>query len=408
MPGPPVQIAYVLNSYPLPSHSFIWREIQALERRGVVVTRIAMRRPGMPFVEQRGRDEEVRTTYALEHRVLLVRSFLSCLLRQPIRSLRALLLAVRCGRASSVGLMRHLIYLVEATYVEKACRDHDVDHMHAHFGTNSAMVAMLTSVLGGPGFSFTVHGPEEFDAPAALSLGLKTNAAAFTVAVSQFGRSQLCRWAEFDAWRRISVVHCGIEPAAYEKIEPMPKGPLRLVSIGRLVEQKGQMALVNAMARLRHSHPEIHVTLVGDGEMRSDLEKAVTDQGLEEQVSFSGWLDQKGVKSELDGAHAIVMPSFAEGLPMVIMEAMAAARPVIATSIAGIPELVEHGQTGWLVPAGDEDGLAKAISNAAEQTPDRLEQMGQLARQRVLTRHDIDIEAKKLHHLFEQARGNTY
>lgn len=399
-------IAYVLNTYPQPSHSFIRREIQALERQGHEVVRLAMRRADTPLVDARDRAEAEKTTYVLERGALglggaLLRRFLNA----PGRSLAALRLALRCGRASSSGMARHLIYLAEAAEVVARCQASGSAHIHAHFGTNSATVAMLAHALGGPGYSFTVHGPEEFDAPVALSLGEKLDAARFAVGVSQFGRSQLCRWAGFDTWDRLHVVHCGIEPDAFDDPQPVPEGQLRLVSIGRFVEQKGQMVLVRAMARLVRRHPMVHLDLVGDGEMRPALEKAITEAGLEGNITLTGWLDQDGVRAALERAHALVMPSFAEGLPMVVMEAMAAARPVVATYVAGTPELVLAGETGWLVPAGDDAALSEALAVLAETPVARLREMGEAGRMRVLERHAIDDQARKLADLVAGSEG---
>ncbi len=397
-----MKLAYVLNTYPQPSHSFIRREVQALERLEFDVTRIAMRRAEAELVDARDREEAARTEYVLDQGGMRL---LAGLLPLAVTSRfwRAARLAWRCGRRSEAGRLRHLIYLAEAARVARRCAEEGVEHIHAHFGTNSAAVAMLTHALGGPRYSFTVHGPEEFDAPRALSLDKKLDRAAFAVGVSQFGRSQLRRWADFETWNRLHVIHCGIEPDAFDAPQPLPEGPLRLVSIGRFVEQKGQMILVEALARLRDRLPDLHLALVGDGEMRTDLERAIAGHGLDDRVTLTGWLDQDGVRAELDAAHALVMPSFAEGLPMVVMEAMAAARPVIATYIAGTPELVQEGRTGWLVPAGDPDALAEAIAQAAETPDEDLAKMGRTGRARVFERHDIDTEAAKLAGLFRSA-----
>lgn len=392
-----MKIAYVLNTYPQPSHSFIRRELQALEESDIAVARLAMRRATEPLVDSQDRDEAARTEYVLDAGAVgLSWVLLLALLRAPRRFWSALRLVRRLSRSSPLGLTRHLIYLAEAAYVARRARREGLQHLHAHFGTNAATVAMLAHALGGPGYSFTVHGPEEFDAPGALSLGLKLDRAAFAVGVSQFGRSQLSRWAAFGTWPRLKVVHCGIDPTRFGDLAPLPDGRLRLVSIGRFVEQKGQMVLIEALAQLADSHPDIHLTLVGDGEMRADLEAAIRQQGLEQMVTLTGWLSEDEVQAQIAGAHALVLPSFAEGLPMVIMEAMAAGRPVISTFVAGIPELVVPGETGLLVPAGDVDALARAIGSLSELSTDALQAMGNKGRIRVLARHDMRAEASKL------------
>ncbi|UWQ92245.1 glycosyltransferase family 4 protein [Aliisedimentitalea scapharcae] len=399
-----MKLGYILNTYPQPSHSFIRREIQALERQGFVIDRLAMRRASVGLVDPQDQAEADRTQYVLDAgSVGLLMALLGVLLRGPVRGISALVLTWRMGRVSHVGVLRHVIYLAEAAWVLRQCQRAGIAHCHAHFGTNAAAVALLCRTLGGPPFSFTTHGPEEFDAPRALSLGAKLDHAAFAVGVSQFGRSQLSRWAGFTTWERLHVVHCGIEPTKFVEPVAMPEGPVQLVSIGRFVEQKGQMVLVEAMARVRDSHPNVHLTLVGDGEMRAELETAIDRHGLTDRITLTGWVSEAEVTARLQGCHALVMPSFAEGLPMVVMEAMAAQRPVIATYVAGTPELVRDGETGWLVPAGDCTALAAAIVRVADTGITRLSTMGRAGYARVMQRHDVDTQAAKLAGLFRQS-----
>ena len=403
-----MKIAYILNTYPQPSHSFIRREVQALERHGVEIERIAMRPADVPLVDPGDVGEQGRTDYVLaKGDARLVTGLVRRMWRSPRRFRSALAKAWAMGGRSQVGRLRHLIYLAEAAYVADRVEEEGIDHLHAHFGTNSTTVALLAAMLadvsGGLGYSFTTHGPEEFDAPQVLSLGAKVDTADFAVAISSFGRSQLSRWAAFGSWARLKVVHCGIEPSRFSEPQPLPEGPLRLAAIGRFVEQKGQMVLIHALAKLVEAHPDLHLSLIGDGEMRQDLEAAIARYDLARHVTLTGWLSEADVRAELAKAHALVMPSFAEGLPMVVMESMAAARPVVATYIAGTPELVVPGQTGWLVPAGDPDVLAEAIADLAVTPSEALSRMGQAGRTRVLQRHDSEIEAGKLAHHFEEA-----
>lgn len=275
-------------------------------------------------------------------------------------------------------------------------------HLHAHFGTNSADVARYAARMAGIGYSFTVHGPEEFDAPMALRLGEKIAEARFTVAVSSFGRSQLCRWVDPAHWHRIRVVHCGIEPGRFPEPAPVAAGPVHLVAIGRLAPQKGFPLLLPALAAARRQ-ADISLSLVGDGELRAALSAQVADLGLTGAVRMTGWLNEAQVRAELSAAHALVLPSFAEGLPVALMEAMAAGRPALATAIAGIPELVLPGETGWLVAAGDADALADGMLRVAAAGPEVLTRMGMAARRRVLARHDVGVETAKLADMFLEA-----
>ena len=250
-----MRVAYLVNTYPKPSHSFIRREIQALERLDFEVHRFAMRDEGAALVDPLDRAENARTEHVLNAGAgRIARAVAATVLASPRASLGALRLALSAGRGSRRGTLRHLVYLAEACYVLRRARALGVSHLHAHFGTNSSTVAMLVGALGGPGWSFTVHGPEEFDDPVALGLGAKMHRAAFAIAVSAFGRSQLCRWAEHADWPRLYVVHCGIEPALFPEPAPLPArgaaGDTRLVAVGRMVEQKGQLLLVEALAEV--------------------------------------------------------------------------------------------------------------------------------------------------------------
>lgn len=399
-----MKIGYILNTYPSPSHSFIRREMRALERRGVAVQRFAMRPFEGDLPDPADREEKAATEYVLaQGPAALLWALFVVGLQAPFRVYRALFLALQASRGSEAGLFRHLVYLLEAAYVTRRLGELKIDRLHAHFGTNASTVAMLAAEMSGKPFSFTVHGPEEFDKPMAIALPMKIQRAEFTVAISSFGRSQLCRLVDYRLWPRIKVVHCGIEPQHYDSTRPYPvTRPMTLVNIGRFVEQKGQLILVEAMAEATRRGVDVRLVLVGDGELRRPLERAIAQAGLGHRIEITGWLDEAGVRRAIDGAHALVLSSFAEGLPMVVMEAMVSARPVIATWVAGVPELVQDGRTGWMVPAGDASALAEAITQLATSPDDKLRRMGTTARARVMVRHNIDTEAGKLAALFCQ------
>ncbi|RDW11671.1 glycosyltransferase, partial [Paracoccus thiocyanatus] len=296
--------------------------------------------------------------------------------RGPAALAQALALARRRAGAGESSLARQMIYLAEGARVAARAQALGLAHIHAHFGTNSARVAGYARLLGGPRFSFTVHGPEEFDNVQALDLRGKLALAEFCVAVSSYGRSQLCRWADTGDWDKIHVVHCGLDLDRWADPAPLPPGPFHLVAVGRFAEQKGFGLLIRAFARAWRRDPGLRLSLVGDGELRPQTQAMVAAQGMGDAVKILGWQDEAGVRAALDAAHALVAPSFAEGLPVVVMEAMARARPVIATYIAGIPELVRPGSEGWLVPAGDSGALAETMLQAARTAPETLAAMG--------------------------------
>ena len=402
MPLPPLKIAYLVNTYPRASHSFIRREVLALERQGISVHRFAMRSDRAALKDAGDLAEDARTEHVLEgSKPAFVLRALGWMIARPAKAARALGLAMAMGRRANARALQ-LIYLIEAAYVAARCHSLGLAHIHTHFGTNSTTVALLAQALGGPGYSFTTHGPEEFDAPHALSLGEKVAASRFAVVISSYGRSQLCRWTDPAHWDLIKVVHCGIEPARFAETAPLPQGGPHLVAIGRLSAQKGFALLIEAMTEVARDCPSAHLTLLGDGELRGQIEAAIAAMGLGAQITLAGWQDEAGVRRGLAAAQALILPSFAEGLPVVLMESMAAGRPVIATAIAGVPELVTP-EVGWLVPAGDAGALSGAVRALAATPPEALARMGSAARARALARHDVDTEAAKLADLIRGA-----
>lgn len=395
------RVAYLINQYPKVSHSFVRREILALERQGVGVLRIAVRGWGEALADPADEAERRDTRYLLQHGVApLLAAGARLALVRPRHFARAVRSMWTMWRRSDRTLFHHLAYLLEAALLVGWLEAERVAHLHAHFGTNPAEVAMLARVLGGPPYSFTVHGPEEFDKPLALGLSAKAQHAAFVVAISSFGRSQLYRWLPLADWAKVQVVHCGLERAFHEGAAAGAVDAPRLVCVGRLCEQKGQLLLVQALQRVVARGVAIELVLAGDGEMRAEIDALVDRLGLRTRVRITGWIGSAEVRAEILAARALVLPSFAEGLPVVIMEAMALRRPVITTFVAGIPELVRDGESGWLVPAGDIDALASAIEACLAAPLDMLERMGAAAQRRVLERHDIDREASKLAILF--------
>lgn len=397
-----INIAYFINQYPKVSHSFIRREILALERQGFNVQRIALRGWDGDLVDVDDLRERGQTQYVLMEGIsgLLVAA-LRMMVTHPLRFAAALWAALRMGVRADRPMSYHLIYLAEACRIVPWLEASGAQHVHAHFGTNSTEVVMLVNALGGPTYSFTVHGPEEFDKPEFIHLAEKIRRAAFVVAVSSYGRSQLYRWVAHAHWHKIKVVHCGLEQA-FHRVPTVPvSAASRLVCFGRLCEQKGQMLLLQAARQLLAKGVAFELVLAGDGEMRPQVEALILQLELKDKVRITGWISSKQVRAEILAARALVLPSFAEGLPVVIMEAMALRRPVLTTFVAGIPELVRPGNNGWLFPPGDVDELAAALEDCLNQPVEVLERMGDAAHRRVLARHDIDREVVKLASYFK-------
>jgi colanic acid/amylovoran biosynthesis glycosyltransferase len=391
-----LKIAYFVNQYPKVSHTFIRREILALELRGFEVQRLALRGWDTPVPDEEDRTERERTRYVLQNGAgALLLPMVRCLVRSPLRFFSAAALAMKMSRASRERpLLYHLVYLAEACVVLSWLKEYGARHMHAHFGTNSTEVAMLTRALGGPPFSFTVHGPEEFLRP--MGLGDKIRRSAFVIAISSYGRSQLYLRLPHHDWPKVHVVHCGLEKKFYD----MPPVPVpvttRFICVGRLSEEKGQMLLLEAVARVVAKNIPIELVLVGDGPLREELERLIEMYRLGDCVRITGWISNDDVRKEILRARALVLPSFSEGLPVVIMEAMALRRPVLTTYIAGIPELVRAGENGWLFPAGSLEDLTNALEACLSTSIQDLQKLGDAGYGCVARSHSIEVEAAKL------------
>ena len=400
-----MKVCYIVNQYPKVSHSFIRREILALEAQGAKVLRVAMRGWKDSLVDAQDRAEQGRTRYVLATGPLgLGLAMVFTALRRPICFARTFARALAMTRRSDRALWVHLVYLAEACVVARWLLADGTQHIHAHFGTNPAEVALLVSMLTGVPFSFTVHGPEEFDRAAAIGLPAKIQHASRVVAISSFGRSQLYRWASAAEWDKIRVVHCGLDAGFLDSADEYTTFSSTLVCIGRLCEQKGQLLLLQALRQVLDRGVPCQVVLAGDGEMRAQIEGTIKSLRLDEHVRITGWIDSLRVREELLQARALVLPSFAEGLPVVIMEALALGRPVISTFVAGIPELVLPGENGWLVPAGDTASLADAMCDCLQASTEDILAMGRRGRQRVLQRHDIRTSARQLLEVFGGAQ----
>lgn len=392
-----MRITHFINQYPKVSHTFIRREIMALERQGFEVQRIALRGWDETLLDADDIHEQTLTEYVLKNGLVgLLLSALQVKIQHPIRFFKAFICAIRMGMRADRPVPYHLIYLLEACQTVRLMKQFKSQHIHAHFGTNPSEIAMLVHILSGIPYSFTVHGPEEFDRPQFLKLKQKIERSKFVVAISSFGRSQLQRWVDYAHWPKIKVVHCGLEPSFYENVSNNVPSSNKLVCVGRLCEQKGQLLLVEAANLLAKQGIDFELVLAGDGELRQPIEALIQQYNLSNHIKITGWISSAQVREFILESRAMVLPSFAEGLPVVIMEAMSLKRPVISTYIAGIPELVESEKSGWLVPAGDVGMLAEAMKSALSVSIEALTAMGEAAFLRVTERHHIDREAEKL------------
>jgi colanic acid/amylovoran biosynthesis glycosyltransferase len=407
--APKPVLAYLTSAYARAADTFIRGEIKQLRALGFTVHTFSVRRSEKEqMVSDDVRREQASTDYILgggKGRLFL--GAFRMALTSPGAFFNAFVLAQRCSPPGIKARLWHLAYVLEAAYLASRLQALGVQHLHNHIGENSATVAMLAGAMTGIPFSMTVHGPNEFDQPAQIALGEKIRRSTFVAAISSFGRSQLWRWCSVQEWPKIRVVHCGVDEGFLgQPPTPTPSNP-RLVSIGRLAEQKGQLVLIDAAAQLAREGTEFELVLIGDGPMRSRLESAIARHNIGRYVRLAGWMDSASIRKELQESRALVMPSFAEGLPVVIMESLALGRPVITTAIAGIPELVADGVNGWLVPAGSAKALANAMRCALAANTGELDKMGEAGKRAVARDHNAAIESAKLAELLTASANGS-
>ncbi|MGY6634430.1 MAG: glycosyltransferase family 4 protein [Alkalilacustris sp.] len=398
-------VAYLTGSYPKASHTFIAREIAALRSLGVEVVACSVRRTPAAELSGPAQQAEAAATFCIldaaraPHR--LIAAQLMAIARAPRRWASALRLALAIRPAGLKALVWQLFYLAEAAVLAAHLRRKGVVHLHNHFGDSSCTVALLTSQMTGIPFSYTEHGPSIFFAPHHWRLDVKAARARFVACISHFCRSQVMLFADPVHWDRLHIVRCGIDADRYDR----PPGDAaagaagRVVFIGRLAAVKGVRVLLEAVAALHPRHPGLSLTLIGDGPDRAALAARAAALGLADRVRFTGYLSEEEVAAALAQSDLLVLPSFAEGVPVVLMEAMASGLPVVATRVGGVAELVEDGVSGCLVAPGDPEGLATAIDRLLSD-PALARRFGAAGRIRVRDRHDSLVEATRLRDLF--------
>ena len=394
-----MSFAYLTNSYPVPSATFIRREINAHEAAGFDVRRFAIRPFDGDLVDPRDIEEQKKVTYLLAPGVpkLALATALEAL-RNPSGFARAFSATLKLVGAAKEKKLFPFAYLMEAVNLHRQLKGSGITHLHAHWSTNSAAVAMLCRLLGGPRYSFTVHGPDELFVLEENNVALKMQHAERVVAITEYCRGILNDYSggRFDP--KIEIVHCGLDLGEFTAATDVPESQ-HLVCIGRLCEAKAQTLLMDAVAQVSPQHPGFRITLIGDGDTRAQVEAKIAEHGLQDIVTLAGWQDNKTVQSTLKASRAMVLPSLHEGLPIVIMESLAMGRPVVSTRINGIPELVDD-VCGWLAEPGDLNTLVAALNAVMEKSTEELTAMGREGRARIDAEYDQDKSAAQLRAIF--------
>jgi len=396
------RIAYLVSQYPAYSHTFILREIQQLRQFDVSIVVASINLPDRPFEKLTPLErEEAEHTFYIKHQGIFkaTTALTQTLFFKPFGLVRGLKQVVKLGELDVKRLLFNGFYLVEALLVGQWMRSQQLTHLHVHFATPAASVGLLVKAVFGYSFSFTVHGPDEFyDAPG-YNLPEKILAADFIFCISHYARSQVMKLSPIKAWPKFDVCRLGIDP---QRFIPQAKtentGTCHLLCVGRLTSAKGQAILLEAVAQLRQQGISVTLTLVGMGPDQQSLTQYAKTLGISEQVVFTGAVDQDHILAYYQAADIFVLPSFAEGLPVVLMEAMAMEIPCITTAITGIPELIQQGLDGLLVAAADSEGLRQAIAKLVNDPLLRI-QLGKAGRLKVLSNYDL---YKNTRYLFEK------
>lgn len=403
-----MRVAYLVSRYPTVSHAFVLREVEDLRASGVEVEPFTVVRVDRDeLVEARTREEDARTT-ALRPvgPVRLLAAQVRAFARAPGRYLRTLGFALRRDPLSARGLVWQAAYFAQAALLARELDRRDVRHVHVHHANVAADVALLACRLDPRlSWSLTVHGPTELHDVTGFRVGEKAADAAWVACISDYARAQVAALVAPDHWPALHVVRLGVDT---DRLVPpvraprAPDAPFHVLSVGRLAPQKGQGVLLEAVALLRERGVDARLVLVGEGPERAALERQVAALGLHGHVTLTGAVGQDRIADLYAEADAFCLTSFAEGIPVVLMEAMAMELPVVAPRITGIPELVEDGVGGLLVAPGRPDLVADALAGLAAD-PDRAVRLGRAGREAVLSGYTAGAAAGALRRLMAGA-----
>jgi len=405
-----MKIAYLCSHYPAISHTFVLREVNALRDLGAEITTFSIRRVGADHLLAHADRVAFDSTYAIlpPRWTALFAAHLRLAASAPVAYLSTLALALRLAPAGLRGHLWQLFYFVESVVLLTECRRRGIRHIHVHMGNVGADVALLTAHLGSAiepklpwSWSFTLHGPPEFFDVRHFRLVEKLRRARFVVCISDYTRSQLMALSHPEVWGRLHVIHVGIPIEQFTRSDngSPPQGDPTILFIGRQVPEKGHAVLLEATMLLAKRGHKVNVTLAGEGPLRPTLERFAERLGLSSQVSFPGAVGQEEIHAMYAGASIFCLPSFAEGLPGVLMEAMAMRLPVVSTWITGVPELIDNGRTGLLVAPGRPDALADALERLLTD-PALCRELGLNGREKVVREFNTESSAEQLYALF--------
>lgn len=398
-----MRLLYFVNVYPAPAATYIAREINALRASGVNVAIVSIRRHAGPLPDECHRQHSDEASVLMESGFgLLVTTIARVLLRHPLRTVRAAACSIRLARRARKSWLHPAAYLVQACLLLDLSKRNDSEFVHVQMGSNAASVARVARRLGAVPYTMMVHGPEEFDQPAELSIAGKIHDSLFTTTVSRQRAVHLRSIAHSEDHERIHVIRCGLDSQFLGADVSRPGVPAaaRLVCVARLAPRKGHLVLLEAVRTLVAARPEIELVCIGDGESRDEIAAEIERRDLRKHVALVGALGVAAVIEQLRMARALVLPSFDESLPSCVIEAMAMRRPVICSNVGSVGELVEPGVNGWLVPARSSSELALAMEEMLTMPTEVLTRMGDAGLALVRSRYDLEDSISRLMELY--------
>jgi glycosyltransferase involved in cell wall biosynthesis len=392
-----------VSQYPALNHTFILREIRTLRELKFDIEVVSIRAPDRPLsqLSPEEREEADRTWGVLPAGFFsLIMAQAAQLCTHPLRYLSGVWIALRLARLDLKAMLLNLVYFAEAVAAGRYLQSRGITHLHTHF---SSTVALLLVEVFPITYSATIHGPEEFDNAVGFYLAQKVAAARFLCAISQYARSQLMRASRPEHWSKIEVSPLGVDPARFAP-RPHRASPaiFEIVSVGRLAPAKAHAILIESIALLmKQGRSNIRLRIAGGGPEHMALKQLIAQHGVKDHVLLEGPCNQDKVRQMYRESDLFALASFAEGVPVVLMEAMSMEIPCLATWITGVPELIRHGEDGWLVPPSDPLVLADAIAHLIDH-PDLRRQLGANGRLRVEERYNLRKNTELLSRIFRR------
>ncbi len=402
-----MRVAYLISKYPAVSHTFILREVVGMREKGIAIEVASINAGPSPVHLTALEQAEAAQTFYIKAQgpIGALKALAWCVFARPAAAWSGLVAAVRAGATNPARMALWLFYLLEAAILVRWMHKRNLSHVHVHFASQAASVALLASYFAPITLSMTVHGPDEFyDVPGSF-LAQKVARASFVVCISHFAQSQMMKVSRHSEWAKFEVARLGVDTSRFQaRSAARQAGVFEIVCVGRLVETKGQHILISAVHRLLETGRRVHLTLVGDGPDRASLQERVKGAKLDDSISFAGSVNQDHIQSYYRAADIFALASFAEGIPVVLMEAMAMELPCVATHINGIPELIRDGVDGLLVAPSDVDGLVSALGRLLDDEALRGE-LGTGGRMRIQQAYEAAPSSQRLSEIFLSRLG---